>query len=351
MLTRAIRGVLLLGFAAITAAAQESDAGIAVPVTLSAGLSASPTTAGARAVVYPTVKPGSHWFAYAAIQVCRTPYFYSDDEHGFETDVIQAYAGYSLHKGKTALILKAGQLTTAFGSFPLRYDDAQNPLIDGPLPYRPSLPAPYGTGGGWGGGFTPVSLYGLPGAEADISAGRFDARAQITGAAPSYPAGWSQIGRYRQWAAGGGFTIRQGFRVGASAFRGPYLDSAELWGLSPRDFPASGIGIDAQWARGRWSLTGEWQHFRFDSPDWPVAFSAAWVEAKRIVTPRLYLAVRSGRMSTAPTSASVETAAGLWLNRHQLLKVGYEWAEGGTRGNTVGVQLVTSFEALNRSLR
>ena len=350
MLIRTIGSLLLLGVSATLAAAQEAEEGIAIPVTLSAGFSASPATAGARVMFYPTLKLGSHWFAYAALQVRRLPYFYSDSEHGFDTDVIQAYVGYSLRTGKTALVLKAGQLTTAFGSFPLRYDDTQNPLIGRPLPYTPSLPVPYGSGGAWG-GFTPVSLYGLPSVEADLSTGRFDARAQIAGGSPSYPQGWSQMGLYRQWAAGAGYTIQQGFRVGASAFRGPYLDGDDLWGLSPRSFPATGIGADVQWARGHWSVSGEWQRFRFDAPDSPVSFTAGWAEAKRIVSPRLYLAVRAGRMSTAPQLASVETAAGWWLNRHQLLKVGYEWAEGALRANTVGLQLVTSFEALNRPLR
>ena len=42
---------------------------------------------------------------------------------------------------------KAGQLTSAFGSFPIRYDDMANPLIDQPLAYRTELklsPAQHG---------------------------------------------------------------------------------------------------------------------------------------------------------------------------------------------------------------
>jgi hypothetical protein len=53
--------------------------------------------------------------------------------------------------------------------------------------------------------------------------------------------------------------------------------------------------------------------------------------------------------------ASYEFAAGCWLNRHQLLKIGYEWLDvqyqGGTHNNVLGVQLVTSIHALNWAFR
>ena len=43
------------------------------------------------------------------------------------------------------------------------------------------------------------------------------------------------------------------------------------------------------------------------------------------------------------------------LNRHQLLKIGYEWLDvehqGGVRNNVLGVQLVTSIHPLNWAFR
>jgi len=351
MLTRVIRCAALLAGVPAFAAAQEADFGISVPITVSAGFSASPATAGARAMLYPALKLGSHWFAYAAVQVRRTPYFYSDTGHTFDVNAVQAYVGYSLRKGKAALVFKAGQLTTAFGSYPLRYDDAQNPLIDQPVTYVALVPVRYNNGWAYvNEAFTPVTVYGIPAAEADASIGRFDARAQLSGGSPSYPEGWSGIGQYHQWVAGAGYIIRQGFRIGASAFHGPYLDADDV-PSSPRNFPATGVGADLEWARGRWSVNAEWQNFHFDLPRWPIAFTSAYAEAKAIVSPRLYLAARVGRLTGESPLTSVETAAGLWLNRHQLLKVGYEWTEGTNRHNTVGLQFVTSFEALDRSFK
>ena len=348
MLTRC---AILLACAAFAAAAQESEYGFTLPVTLSAGTSTSPITAGARLMLYPTLKLGSHWFVYGALEERRTPYFYSDTGHGFDFQVVQAFVGYSIRGHNKALVIKAGELTTAFGSYPLRYDDAQNPLIDLPFTYSAQLPMHYRVYG-WPvvETFTPVSLYGIPAVEADVSAGRFDARAQLSGGSPSYPEGWSGVREYRQWAAGAGVTIRQGFRLGASAFRGPYLD-ADAVPTSPRNFPATGIGADLQYATGRWSVNAEWQQFRFDLPGWPVTFSSAYAEAKRIVTPRFYVAARVERLKVMPQLTGIETTMGVWLGRHQLLKGGYEWSEGSPRHNTLGLQFVYSFQVINRSLR
>jgi hypothetical protein len=53
--------------------------------------------------------------------------------------------------------------------------------------------------------------------------------------------------------------------------------------------------------------------------------------------------------------ASYEFAGGYWLNRHQLLKLGYEWLDvqyqGGSHNNVFGVQLVTSIHAMNWAFR
>ena len=259
------------------------ELGFSVPMTVSAGGMyterlqsegpASPITGGFRAMFYPTLKLGSHWFAYAAVQVRLAPYFYYDaydGDHELYNDVIQAFLGYSFRAGQTSVVFKAGRLSSAFGSFPLRYDDAENPLLDQPLPYITELsltrqPAslrregPHGAElrrglvwvrrrAGWQDGLIPVTLYGLPGVEADISGYGFDGRLQVTSGSPSSPQPIGYANQYAQWTAGGGYTIRQGFRVGVSGFRGPYLDQplATLLpaGTTVRDFPASAVGAD-----------------------------------------------------------------------------------------------------------
>jgi hypothetical protein len=320
-----IRGAILAAALAIFPAAsfaQESNFGVSVPITASAGVvdshrlqladpSNSRAAFGFRVMLYPTLKLGKRWFAYAAIQTRLMPYFYYDaffPDRNLHTDVIQGYAGYTVQRGHSTLVIKAGQLVSAFGFFPLRYDDMDNPVLDQPLAYITTLGLrtdqlvrgttalmrqPYG-------GLTPVTLYGLPGMQAEVSLRQFDARLQVTSGSPAYPAAVSDVRHYAQWTAGAGYTIRQGFRVGASVFTGPYLEPQVAFslpaGTTVRDFPATGMGIDTQWARGRWSLFGEWQHIRFDLPVFVVTptIDSGYGEAKSILTPRLYVAGRAG---------------------------------------------------------
>jgi hypothetical protein len=401
----------ICGLLATPSPSQDASSGFSLPLTVSGGgmyserlqlrdPTGSPATGGLRAMFYPTLKLGEHWFAYAAIQETLAPYFYYDaynPDHLWSTKVIQGFVGYSWRAEKTSVVVKAGRLSSAFGSFPLRYDDAVNPLLDQPLSYiqsltlRPDqipcgvsdlLSQPYGSVSNFCGGppgrqrgLTPVTLYGLPAIQAEVSGFGLDARLQITDGSPANPLWLDQAGQNVQWSVGAGYTIRQGFRIGMSAFRGPYLDGS-LDALLPagtkvHDFPATAAGIDVQWARGRWSAAGEWQRFRFDSPNFVVSpsINSTYAEVKTILTPRLFVAARPGWLSPggavdkqgistskfAPSIASYELAAGWWLNRHQLVKTSYEWLniehQPGTRFNVLGIQLVTTFRALDWPFR
>jgi hypothetical protein len=404
---------VLLALACCSVQAQEAAASFEVPVAIggdaifthrlqSGDPSDRPFTGGFRVVVSPALRLGRHWFFYSAVQVNSNQYFYYDAFSGdgpfTQVHALQAFAGYTTTIGKASLLIKAGQLSSAFGSFPLQYDDAKNPLIDQPLGYVNRLPIradqiPCGVrdllsqnyggdvvnycGGSTveGYGILPATLYGLIGIEAELSLGRMDARLQLTNSSPANPLAIDSRGQYLQWAAGGGYSIRSGLRVGVSAFRGPYMDSA-LNSLLPagkmvRDFPATGIGADVQWSRGRWVLNGEWQRFQFDSPNFAIApaLNVSYAEIKRILTPRAFVAVRVGfetfgrvgdlsGVSAAhwATSQQVnEVAFGFRPNRYQLIKAGYEWVRGagayGTLDNVVGIQLVTTVTPVSLALQ
>ena len=384
-----------------------SNFGFSLPVTASAGAmytgrlqfedpGNTPLTGGLRIMLYPTVTLGPHWFAYAAEQFRLAPYLYYDayhPEHEWYVETLQAFVGYQIRREKATVVIKAGRLSSAFGAFPLHYDDADNPLLDQPLSYIQTLTLgnnqlPCGVadllwqkygyvdndcGGGDGEGLTPVSLYGLPGIQAEVSSHRLDGRIQVTSGSPSNPLSVSYAPQYAQWVLGGGYTIRQGLRVGVSGFRGPYLASglAPLLpaGTSVRSFPASGLGLEVQWARGHWNVSGEWQRFQYDLPGFTQAPSviSTYGEAKRMLTPRLYVAGRAGWLKPggaadttgastsqfAPWIGSYELGGGWWLNRHQLLKASYEWLRieylPGTQTNVLGVQFVTTFHALDQA--
>jgi len=407
MLRRARKAAVVAVWLAGAGLAQQAESGFSMPVTASFGAmdthrfeysnpSASPFAANFRLMLYPTLRLGKHWFAYAAIQVRRMPYFYYDaylPDRGVETNLVQGYVGYTMHPGAATVVFKAGQMVTAFGSLPLRYDDAENPLMDQPLAYITELPVrgdqlscgtndllwqhygyvQAGCGGETGGGpgITPVTLYGIPAAQAEISLRRFDARVQMTNSSPAYPESWETVSRqYLQWTAGGGFTIQQGFRVGVSGFRGPYMENTVApWlpaGSTVRSFPAIARGLDVEWARGRLSANGELQDFRFDAPNFvvPPRFLAGYIELKGRITPRIFTAVREGFLKTesvldtqgvsaaefSPTLQATELGVGYWLHPRVLAKVSYEFmhaaGSSGSDNNVLGMQLVVRFNQL-----
>jgi hypothetical protein len=412
MRIHSISAPLLTLIVCIPAFSQEAESGLTLPVTItgeglythrlqSTDANASPVAGAFHAVLYPGFKLGPHWFIYSSIHVSSTPFYYNDSyesDHQVETHVVQAFLGYTHNYGTTSVVVKAGKLSSAFGAFPLHYDDADNPLLDQPLPYAAYLKlradqlpcgvadllgqqyassVNYACGGSSGDseGLVPVTLYGLPGVELDLSTHKIDARIQLTNSSPVNPQSLLSASQHAQWTAGAGYSVVQGFRVGPSAYRGPFLDHSVAGflpaGHSVRDFPATGAGLDAQWARGRWSTTGEWQWFRFDYPNFlrPPTSLFGYAEVKAVLNPRTYLAVRAGYQrnsrvednhqrsseSFAPNVQTYEFAVGFRPNRWQLLKLGYEWLRGeefsGTRDNVFGIQLVTSIQALSKAIR
>lgn len=375
----------LLGAPAPRLAAQEAQYGFAVPLQITGGLmetgraeaydsSGADWSVGFHLLAEPEVRLGAHWYAYSAIQVRSTPFFYQDAysyDREIKTNLLQGFVGYTRSWGGVALNLKAGKLASAFGSFPLQYDDASNPLLDQPLPYLYLDPARGIQGYSW----APVTLYGLPGAEADVSWRRLDGRFQLTNSSPYYPRSLFSSGQHAQWTAGAGYTIWQGFRVGFSAYRGAWLDDTLVSeyppGTSAGNYPATGAGIDVQWARGYWSVRGEWDRFAFNYPedDRPPRLSFGYAEAKRILSPRWYAAVRAGYQKNdyviydgaesastyLPDRQVYEFAVGFRPNRLMLLKAGYEWVNvaGGPRAqdNVFGLQFITSINSIAKAFK
>jgi hypothetical protein len=356
-------------------AAQGGEVGFDIPLTITGGglythrlqsndSQASPAAAAFRTVWYPTLKLGSRWYASASIQVDSSPFFYFEadkSERKIEARVVQGYVGYTTSREKNSLTVKVGKLVSAFGSFPLRYDDELNSLIDVPPGYGSSE---------YGALKYPVTLYGQPGVEVDMNLRRWDARIQFVNSSPGNPRALFAGGQNPNWVAGSGYTIRQGFRVGGSFYRGGYLTVGRLLLATENagDWPATGVGLEAQWARGPWSVNGEWQRFYFPYgriiADTTLKFGYA--EVKRLLPPRLYVATRFGYNTNnsiqragpprtvpfRPNRTPLELTLGFRLNRSQLLKLGYEWArrEGssGSRDDVLGVQFVTSLQGLSK---
>jgi hypothetical protein len=348
----------LLLFAA-AACAQEAGSGFELRTTLSAAsfysqeLSDPPrdgaqVTGGFRAMLYPTWKLNSHWTISGAVQVHSRPYFeeeFGSQGYDVKADLLQLNLSYArFWSNNRSLVVRVGQLSSAFGAFPQRYDSADNPLI--------GVPSAYGYY------YKPVTFQGLAGVQVDATVGKLDARAQFVNSSPANRRSIFDHDQYGNWAGGLGYTIRQGFRVGGSAYSGPYLDRKYPYFFpgeaNPRDLPGRGYGLDVEWGWGHWNAWGELQRFQMDYRAIPTFTQhMGYAEARRILNPRWYAAGRIGylRASAFPGSQTYEFAAGFRPNTRQLIKFGYTIQQGanhpGTQGNIAAIEFVTSFRAIS----
>lgn len=352
-------GLLILAFMAVCligpppAFAQEAGSGLDLRATLTAEAVASnelteeprsgaPMIVGSRSVVYPTWKFDDHWFITGALQMTTRPYYYWDlstPGYGAKGEVLQATLNYAHVTPKGSILVRAGEMSTAFGAFALRYDDADNPLVD--------LPPQYGYY------YSPVSIAGVAGAQIDATYRKWDARAQFANSSPANPRSIFARDQYGNWAGGLGYTIRQGLRVGVSGYRGPYLSRNYDYFFpgeeNPNKLPAHALGMDASWTHGHTVVQGELQKFAMPYTVIPTyRETAGYVDVKQAIGPRWYVASRYGQTKANATGhmQCIESGAGFRLSRFELIKATYEiehYNYGSTRNyNTVGIQFVTT---------
>jgi hypothetical protein len=330
---------------------QEASSGLDLRATLTGQVAASnvlavaprsgvPAVAGFRSIVYPSWKIGNSWFVSGAWQLSTRPFYYQDfssSGYGTKGNFLQAGVNYARVSNQGSVVVRVGEMPTAFGAFPLHYDDSDNPLVDLPIEY----------------GYydSPVSIFAVTGAQIDLSRNSWDCRVQFANSSPANPHGPIAQDQHGNWAAGAGYTIRQGFRVGLSGYRGPYLDRDGEDSATVRlsKFPASAGGIDVTWARGHTNIQGELQRFVMPHPaESSIKETAAYGEVKQVLSPRWYVATRVGVTGsrTEGNAQSIEMAAGIRPNRLQLLKFSFETEHYNTGDqqfeNTFAVQLVTS---------
>ena len=268
--------------------------------------------------------------------------FSENDGYGVRGNIAQGYLSYTQVWRNASLVVQAGELLSAFGAFGLRYDDRDNPLVD--------LPMQYGYYG------AVATLNGLAGTETDATWKELDARAQFVNSSPANPRSVFASEQYGNWAAGAGYTIRQGLRVGMSGYRGPYLDRASPYYSSldgrPRSSPATAMGVDAEWGIGHWNVRGEWQKFLLTYGSEP-AFRerTGYVEAQRELGPRWYAASRFGYLDADYSGRieEIEAVAGYRPGAAEIIKVSYETAVrqyGSYPDRTLAIQFVTAIHPL-----
>lgn len=144
--------------------AQEASSGFDLRTTLTAQAvasnelteaprSGSPMILGSRSAIYPTYKISDNWLVTSAIQLSTRPYYFNELStagYGAKGAVLQGTLNYARFSRKGSVLVRVGVMPTAFGSFLLRYDDADNILVDLPLEY--------------GYYYSPVSMLGVAGA-------------------------------------------------------------------------------------------------------------------------------------------------------------------------------------------
>lgn len=349
--------ILLPLLPAALAYAQEANSGFDLRTTVTAAgfytrqlteypRDGAPVTGDYNAMFYPTWKLNSNWAVTGAFELETWPYLneaFNGQGYGVKGILLNLAINYSIIRGNRSLLVRAGQLPSAFGTFTARYDPADNPLT--------GVPAAYGY-------YSPVSFTGVSGAEVEVTLNKLDARAQFANSSPANPRNVFAPDQYANWSGGAGYTIRQGLRIGASTYYGPYLDRKSPFFFPgeapPGQLPAFAYGVDAQWGKGPWNAWAEWQHFRMEYHAIPNFIEhTGYGELRRVLNPRWYAATRIGYVAANafPAAQSYELGVGYRPNRHQILKATYQIQHGtaypGTLGNVAAIELVTSFNVLS----
>ena len=302
----------------------------------------SPMILATRSIVYPTFKLSEKWSVAGAFQATTRPYFYQDlstTGYGYKGNLLLAALNYSRISDRGSLVVRVGEMPTAFGSFPLRYDETSNPLVDIPP--------------GYGYYYAPVSFLGGTAAQVDGTRGKWDGRLQFANSSPANPRGPVARDQYGNWAGGAGYTVHQGFRLGISGYRGPYLDRKYPYFFpgeaNPNKLPAHGLGIDASWSRHHTWAFAELQKFVMPYTLFPnFRESTAYGEIRQDISARWFFASRYGYTCTNVTGKlhSIEGGAGFRPNRRQLIKVAFEeqryQGTDDSPNHTLGIQFVTS---------
>jgi hypothetical protein len=253
------------------------------------------------------------------------------------------------------LRLDAGIITSPLGLGALELRPDLNPLVGYPFYYFGRLPV--------FDSYTnrlQVLSGGYPlGAVLSASGARWDGRVGVTDGTPA---------RYRkifagdavhsmpQLVAGGGLTLRPGFRLGAAIASGRYRTADDdsyygqpIYAGSTTDAGALVMNVEGELAFGYTRLTGEFVRDRFDSDAGPAITRAFYVQGVQTLTPRTFVAGRFTRASspsmvggarTRSQRTAAETTAGYRVSPEITLRVGYEASQpfgaGGWRHAAVG---------------
>jgi hypothetical protein len=183
-------------------------------------------------MLYPVWKVNGNWSVEGAGQIHSQPYFFEEvedyDSREVKSDVFQARLNHSRFWKRGSVVVRAGILSSAFGSCLPRYDDYVNPMIDMPLSYRLLL--------------SRRDQPRLSGRTSGRDAWPVRSWCPVRELVSSQPAQRSSARSIRELSRRPWVHDKTGFRVGASAHHGPYLsrDYTNFFRgeAKPKDLPA-----------------------------------------------------------------------------------------------------------------
>ncbi|HEY2431908.1 MAG TPA: hypothetical protein VGI12_04470 [Vicinamibacterales bacterium] len=300
-----------------------------------------------------------------------------------DLDYLAAYAMYARVRPwlNHPLDIQAGRIPPVFGTFGRRAYGSDDALIGVPLAYQyltsvrsDAVPASADDlllmrARGWRASYpvgdqTPapgvpiVSTYRWDtGIEANYAGGRVEAAVAVTAGTLSNPR-VRDDNHGRQWSGRAAWKPVVGLVLGASGSRGAFLDQAIVDAyepaLGPHDYTQEALGVDGEYSRGYWIVRGEAIHSRWSLPqinkpfiDAPLGATAAYLEMRYRVGPRVFLGARGDRLTFSritgerlfggqPTPwdapvTRVEAGGGVNLQRNLTLRaiVQRNWRDGG----------------------
>ncbi|MEW5982438.1 MAG: hypothetical protein AB1806_08705 [Acidobacteriota bacterium] len=289
---------------------------------------------------------------------------------------VEPYAWYLRYRPWKGLVnLQAGRIPPVFGAYARRSYPQNNPLIGDPLLYqyltalRPdAVPATvddllamrargwlvrYPVGDAeWRNGVPPIaaSRWGT-GVQALVAGQRLEGAVSVTLGSLSRPLARGPI-RAPQVAGRVSWKPVVGLVVGISGSRSEFLDRdlIEILPALVRDHPyrQRAVGFDGECSWGYWLVRGEFVASGWSVPDLeappirgPLRARGGYIEARRRVGPRLYVAARADRLAFSTVEGSrgsrtwdadvsrLELGAGTTLRRGLLLKGSYLYHQRG----------------------
>lgn len=275
------------------------------------------------------------------------------DVNKYETQSDQFGVRYAASR---TFVVDVGKLTPLIGTFASRRFSTRNPLIG--LPDGYSLEYPLG-------------------AEVSGETSHFDYRAALV-SLPSDHANYVPTATARlRPAIGAGFTPMVGFRIGASATVGSYLNSSlastQLAGKSWSDYHQRVLAFDLAYAHGYLETHAEYAWGNYDVPGRASSIGGPtyYGEAKYTLTPRFFVAARVERndypfirsfggptwVAKLTDFADGEVGVGYRLTASALLKASFRgdrwWIAPGSAGflgqggHAIAVQFSQSFDVMN----